>query len=112
MRFPLPVAAALLSACAAPDAGERPAEERIEGVCPMTRTCRSGPAKCRKCGMEPANLRIRLRTAPDPPLAAEKTMLFFDPEPGRRSRRVLGAWGHMLIASSDLIDTIHRASGV
>lgn len=54
-----------------------------------------------------ANLRVRLRTEPAEPLAGEKTMLFFDLDPEDGLEPYLGAWGHMLVASSDLIDMIH-----
>lgn len=53
-----------------------------------------------------ANLRISLRMEPVQPVAGKKTMLFFTPEPGELEP-YLGAWGHLLVASSDLIDTIH-----
>ncbi len=34
-------------------------------------------------------------------------MLFFDLSPADRLEPFLGAWGHMLAASADLIDMIH-----
>jgi hypothetical protein len=56
---------------------------------------------------ESANLRVRLRTEPPQPIAGQKTLLFFDLEPGDGLEPYLGAWGHMLVASADLIDMIH-----
>lgn len=53
------------------------------------------------------NLTVKLRTEPEQPLAGMKTMLFFDLEPAAGLERYLGAWGHLLAASSDLIDMIH-----
>jgi hypothetical protein len=53
------------------------------------------------------NVRVTLRTDPAQPLAAKKTMLFFDLDPPEGLEQYLGAWGHMLAASSDLIDMIH-----
>lgn len=53
------------------------------------------------------NLRVRLRTEPAQPLAGSKTMLFFSPDPADGLQPWLGAWGHMLAASADLIDIIH-----
>jgi hypothetical protein len=53
------------------------------------------------------NMRIRLRTEPASPLAGTRTMLFFDLDPFKGLEQYLGAWGHMLAASSDLIDMIH-----
>lgn len=53
------------------------------------------------------NMRVRLRTDPVNPLAGTKTMLFFELDPSDGLEQYLGAWGHMLAASSDLIDTMH-----
>lgn len=53
------------------------------------------------------NLKVELRCDPPEPLAGKKTMLFFRLDPVEGLERYLGAWGHMLVASSDLIDTIH-----
>lgn len=54
-----------------------------------------------------ANLKVALRTEPAAPIAGLKTMLFFDLEPATGLEPYLGAWGHMLVASADLIDLIH-----
>lgn len=54
-----------------------------------------------------SNLEVSLRMDPPQPLAGTKTMLFFKLQPGDGLEPYLGAWGHMLLASSDLIDIIH-----
>jgi len=53
------------------------------------------------------NLDIELVTDPPQPLAGFKTMLFFKLKPNDGIEKYIGAWGHMLAASSDLIDLIH-----
>lgn len=53
------------------------------------------------------NMSVTLRMEPPEPLAAKKTMLFFDLDPADGLEQYLGAWGHMLAASSDLVDMIH-----
>lgn len=53
------------------------------------------------------NLRVSLTTGPAQPVAGTKTMLFFHLEPADGVEKLLGAWGHMLAASDDLIDMIH-----
>lgn len=59
---------------------------------------------------EGENLRARMRTEPEQPLAGFKTLLFFELE-GRteplRLNPYLGAWGHMLAGSWDLVDMVH-----
>lgn len=54
-----------------------------------------------------ANLNVRLRCEPEPPIAGFKTRLFFELDPADRLEMYLGAWGHLLAASADLIDLIH-----
>jgi len=54
-----------------------------------------------------ANLSVELATEPAEPIAGVKTMLFFRVNPTEGLERYLGAWGHMLAASDDLIDLIH-----
>ena len=46
----------------------------------------------------------------DPPqaVAGFKTLMFFDLNPGDGLEPYLGAWGHMLAASEDLVDMIHN----
>jgi hypothetical protein len=41
------------------------------------------------------------------PLAGLRTMLLFELSPGSGLERYLGAWGHLLAASADLIEVMH-----
>ena len=54
-----------------------------------------------------ANLKVELVTEPPQPLAGKKTLLFFRLTPHEGLEPLLGAWGHLLAASGDLIDLIH-----
>ena len=53
------------------------------------------------------NLEVELATDPPEPIAGFKTMMFFRLTPNEGIETYIGAWGHMLAASSDLIDLIH-----
>jgi len=53
------------------------------------------------------NLDVELVTEPPQPLAGFKTLMFFRVKPAEGLEQYLGAWGHMLAASDDLIDLIH-----
>jgi hypothetical protein len=53
------------------------------------------------------NLDVELVTNPPEPVSGLKTMLFFRVNPADGLEQYLGAWGHMLAASDDLIDLIH-----
>jgi hypothetical protein len=53
------------------------------------------------------NMDVELVTEPAEPIAGFKTMLFFRVKPADGLEQYLGAWGHMLAASDDLIDLIH-----
>jgi hypothetical protein len=53
------------------------------------------------------NLRVEMRTVPEKPIAGMNTQLHFKLTPGDRFEQYLGAWGHMLAASEDLIDLVH-----
>jgi Heavy metal binding domain len=53
------------------------------------------------------NLEVELVTDPPVPLAHTKTLMFFRVKPGEGLEKLLGAWGHMLVASEDLVDMIH-----
>jgi hypothetical protein len=53
------------------------------------------------------NMQVELVTDPPQPIAHTKTMMFFKVTPGEGLEKYLGAWGHMLAASDDLIDMIH-----
>ncbi len=54
------------------------------------------------------NMEVTLRMDPPEPLPGRKTMLFFTISPGDGLEQYLGAWGHMLAMSHDLIDSIHE----
>lgn len=53
------------------------------------------------------NLKASLRLGPQQPIAGEKTLLYYRIEPRESFEPYLGAMGHMLVASSDLIDLLH-----
>ena len=53
------------------------------------------------------NLEVELSTEPPEPLAGFKTLMFFKLKPNDGIEPYLGAMGHMLAASSDLIDMTH-----
>ncbi len=53
------------------------------------------------------NMDVELVTDPPQPIAGMKTLLFFNIKPGDGIEKYIGAWGHMLVASDDLIDLIH-----
>lgn len=53
------------------------------------------------------NLRVELVTDPPQPIAHMRTLLYFRVTPVDGFEKYLGAWGHMLAASDDLIDLIH-----
>ena len=53
------------------------------------------------------NLRVGLVTSPEKPVAGEPTYLRFTLDPAEGIEKYLGAWGHMLAASDDLIDMMH-----
>ena len=55
-----------------------------------------------------ANLEASLTLEPTRPIAGLKTLLFFNLNPGAGLERYLGAWGHMLAVSEDLVDMIHN----
>jgi hypothetical protein len=57
-----------------------------------------------------SNLEVSLTTEPPEPLAGFKTLLFFQLKQSDGDFQLqpyLGAWGHMLAASEDLIDVMH-----
>jgi hypothetical protein len=54
-----------------------------------------------------ANLTAALRLEPDAPIAGLETRLTYTLDPGEGLEQYLGAWGHMLVVSEDLIDMIH-----
>jgi hypothetical protein len=54
------------------------------------------------------NLDVELVTEPPHPIAGMKTLMFFRVNPADGLEPYLGAWGHMLAASDDLVDLIHN----
>jgi hypothetical protein len=53
------------------------------------------------------NIKVELRTEPPLPIAGQKTQVHFQITPGDGLQKYLGAWGHLLVGSDDLIDLIH-----
>lgn len=53
------------------------------------------------------NLTAALRLEPEQPIAGLETKLFFTLDPATEIQPYLGAWAHMLAASTDLIDILH-----
>ncbi len=53
------------------------------------------------------NLQVELVTEPAEPIAGQETELYFTVTPGEGLEPYIGAWGHMLAVSDDLIDTVH-----
>jgi len=53
------------------------------------------------------NLTASFRLEPDPAIAGLISRIYYTLEPGAGLEKYLGAWGHMLIASEDLIDLMH-----
>jgi len=66
----------------------------------------NGPAQPFQLPQSP-NLTVKLRTDPEKPIAGLKTMLFFELTPQDGLTPWLGAWGHLLSASADLLDLTH-----
>ena len=54
------------------------------------------------------NLNVSLETVPDRPAATTRTQLRFVVNGEKPLEKYLGAWGHMLVASNDLIDMMHE----
>jgi len=53
------------------------------------------------------NLNVELVTEPPQPIAGLKTLLFFRLSPADGIEKYIGAWGHLLVVSDDLVDAIH-----
>jgi hypothetical protein len=53
------------------------------------------------------NMDVDLVMDPPQPIAGMKTLVFFHIKPADGIEQYLSAWGHMLVASDDLIDLIH-----
>jgi hypothetical protein len=54
------------------------------------------------------NMKIELVTEPPQPIAGATTQMILRVNPGEGLEKYLGAWGHMLVASADLIDLVHE----
>lgn len=54
-----------------------------------------------------ANMQVALTMNPKLPIAGIKTLMFFQVSPSDSLEPYLGTWGHMLVASADLVDMIH-----
>jgi hypothetical protein len=54
-----------------------------------------------------ANLNVSLSLSPETPVAGGTTQMRFVLTPSDGLERYLGAWGHMLLVSDDLIDMMH-----
>ena len=57
--------------------------------------------------MKTENLNVSITTDPPQPIAGMKTMMFYRLTPNDGIEPYIGAMGHMLAASSDLIDLMH-----
>jgi hypothetical protein len=53
------------------------------------------------------NLKVEFSTSPPEPIAGVTTQMRLNVNPGDGLEKYLGAWGHMLVASDDLIDLTH-----
>ena len=53
------------------------------------------------------NMQVQFWTDPPQPIAGFTTQVYFKLSPAEGFEKWLGAWGHMLVASDDLIDMIH-----
>ena len=66
------------------------------------------PALSKDYGSKQAsNVGVSIHTVPDQPIAGQSTQIHFTLNPGAGLEKYLGAWGHMLAASDDLIDLVH-----
>ena len=54
------------------------------------------------------NMHVSLITIPENPVAGNRTQLRLTLDDGGSLEQYLGAWGHMLVASADLIDMMHE----
>jgi hypothetical protein len=53
------------------------------------------------------NIKVEIATNPAQPVAGKNTQMRFTLSPADGMEKYLGAWGHMLAASDDLIDMMH-----
>ncbi len=75
----------------------------VPGVAP-----RSAPLTRDYSPKDGENMAIEMVTEPPQPIAGAKTQVLFKLNPADGLEKYLGAWGHMLTASDDLIDLIHE----
>jgi hypothetical protein len=54
------------------------------------------------------NMQVALTTVPAQPIVGQGTQMHFQITPGDGLEKLLGAWGHMLAGSDDLIDMLHQ----
>jgi len=54
-----------------------------------------------------ANMKVSFETSPVQPNPDSKTILYYKLDPADGLEKYIGAWGHILAASNDLIDLIH-----
>jgi len=54
------------------------------------------------------NMAVELVTDPPQPISGQTTQMLFRVKPGDGLEKYLGAWGHMLAASDDLVDMLHE----
>jgi hypothetical protein len=55
-----------------------------------------------------ANIEVELAVEPARPIAGQEALMFFRVKPDDGLEQYLGAWGHMLAGSADLIDLVHE----
>jgi hypothetical protein len=68
----------------------------------------AGPTITRDYGTKNTeNMQVEFHTEPPQPIVGLKTQLHFHLSPSEGIEKYIGAWGHMLAASDDLIDLIH-----
>ncbi len=70
--------------------------------------CKSVPLKPSLQPSKSQNLTASLRLDPEQPLAGFETKMFFNLNPSEGLEPYLGAWGHMLAASEDVVDLLHQ----
>lgn len=66
-----------------------------------------GPLEADRGPQRGENLTISLRSEPAEPIAALKTLLFFELDTAEGLEPFLGAWAHMFAVSEDLVDLMH-----
>jgi hypothetical protein len=54
-----------------------------------------------------SNSEVSVTTVPEQPIVGQSTQIHIRVNPGDGLEKYLGAWGHMLSASDDLIDLVH-----